>query len=123
VAFASTEELYKAVHEYLNLTKIDATTPSNESRVALKYGYSIGTWNVSLLTDFPRVFDPNRTADLADEDRIPSTSTSPFNEDLSGWNVCHVIHRKGLERWNTSSMLEIWSMFFRGSSFNGNLSI
>jgi surface protein len=185
VAFESTEELYAAIDEYLDISQNNATAnPPNESRVALKYGYPIGTWNVSLLTDFSRVFDPDRTANLNNQDRTPIASTSPFNEDLSGWNVSRATTMvgmfayassfngsvsgwqtskvtnmsfmfysathfdgdlssldtgsvqnatsmfmyatrftgKGLEQWNTSSMLEMKYMFLAGYSFNGNLS-
>jgi hypothetical protein len=67
LSFTSTLELYNAVDAYLNAT----TAASDDADVAASvvartYGHPIGTWDVSRLTDFSRVFDPDRYQPLDD---------------------------------------------------------
>jgi surface protein len=63
-------ELLVAVDNYL------AAENPETSNVAEKYGYPIGTWDVSGITDFARTFDGVRNG-----------ACRSFNEDLSRWNV------------------------------------
>jgi hypothetical protein len=51
-AFNSTVQLYEAVDEYLAAGE----NPENTS-VAEAFGYPIGSWDVSRITDFSRLFD------------------------------------------------------------------
>jgi hypothetical protein len=75
--FTDTNELCDAVDEYLA-----AVNPEN-SAVAAAYGYPIGAWDVSGLTDFSSLFD----AWSSGGERNPAAKW--FNEDLSGWNMEH----------------------------------
>ena len=77
-AFESTAELYAAVDRYL----IDN---SPNSTVAREYGHPIGTWDVSQLTSFFRVFDGGIYTWLATDGR--NKMAHNFNEDISTWNV------------------------------------
>jgi hypothetical protein len=80
-SFTTTDELYQAVDVYI----LNLTGDPNTSIVSGLYGHPIGSWNVSQIKNFSRVFDPDRTSifDLA----RPPSFISNFNEDLSGWNV------------------------------------
>jgi hypothetical protein len=49
LAFTTTEELYNAVDDYLNVTE---GSSANSTQAAFMYGYPIGTWNVSHIKDF-----------------------------------------------------------------------
>jgi surface protein len=123
VPFITTPELYAAVDAYL----LDNTTTST---TALRYGHPIGTWNVTLLTDFSRVFDPVRNNDLSAE---RTTSISLFNEDISSWDVSNAVSFQGIfagatsfnqdiSSWNVANVVDMSFAFLDCSSFNGDLS-
>jgi hypothetical protein len=59
----------------------------------LRYGLPIGSWYVSRVINFTRVFDPGREKTL-DYNRNPSTRSS--FEDLSSWNLSNAISVRGL---------------------------
>jgi surface protein len=154
--FTSTEQLYEALDAYLLVMQDDeSNTGTNtlvaQSSVSLTYGYPIGTWDVSRLTNFSRVFDPNRSP--------ASVRAGTFNQDLRGWDVSNAVTMErmcvgsenfrgfGLDRWNvglvqdfsymfanakvldadlsawnTSSATTMKGMFYGAQRFNGNLS-
>jgi surface protein len=154
--FTSTEQLYEAVDAYLmgmqeDESNIGTNTPLDQSNVSLTYGYPIGTWDVSRLTNFSRVFDPGRSP--------TSVRAGTFNQDLRGWDVSNAVTMErmfvgsenfrgfGLDRWNvglvqdfsymfanakvldadvsawnTSSATTMKGMFYGAQRFNGNLS-
>lgn len=136
-AFRSTEQLYKAVDDYiLAATAAAANNASSSSpetsEVALRFGYPIGTWNVSLITDFSRLFDPERNLDL--ETRLSRSKFGPehsFNEDLSGWDVSNAINMsgmfleavdfegKGLSDWNVGKVRDFSFAFWGATRFLG----
>ena len=111
--FTSTEQLYLAVDDYM------ANSTSNATFSAITYGYPMGTWDVSLITNFTRVFDPNRT--------IPFDGTScgeilsPFNENVAAWNVANAVTMVGMfactefnhniGSWMTSNVQNMSGMF------------
>ena len=68
VCFNNNGDLKNAVSDY-----IDDPTPG--SAVAATYGWPIGTWCVSGVTDMKDVFKGHQT----------------FNEDISGWDVSNVV--------------------------------
>jgi surface protein len=153
--FTSTEQLYDAVDAYMLALREDESntgtnTPLAQSNVSLTYGFPIGTWDVSRLTNFSRVFDPDRSA--------TSVRAGTFNQDLSGWDVSKALTMEqmfagaenfrgfGLNRWNvgrvqdfsymfadakaldadvsawnTSSATTMQAMFYGAETFNGNL--
>lgn len=92
--FQKTAELYNAIDEYLASETREFSSPSR------RFGYPIGSWNVSLLTNFSRVFDPYRTLfpdrpfdpfryyddDYKTLQNGSFSSWSKFDEDLSGWD-------------------------------------
>jgi surface protein len=123
--FYTIEELYEAVDAYRMSSWNDTNQSSFESSdVAMRYGYPIASWNVSLITNFTRVFDPRRFApDIAWE----------FNEDLGNWDVSNAetmmgmfmnaneFRGLGLENWNVGKVKD-FSYMFSGSGFNGTIS-
>jgi surface protein len=133
VAFTSTQELYRAVDEYLAAGGggQDALESARHAHVSIRYGYPIGRWNVSLITDFSRVFDPDRNVDLLQE-RSVSRNRSTFNEDLSGWDVSSATTMVGtfafaeefngnVSTWKTFNVANMSYMFFHAIRFNGDL--
>ena len=114
IPFLSSEELFTAVDDYLS-------NNSNTSEVALKYGYPIGSWNVSQILDFSRMFDAERN---------PLTAT--FSEDLSYWDTSSAqsmsrmfagasVFNGNVSMWSTSRVESMDSMFLNAYSFNGDL--
>jgi surface protein len=145
--FRTTDELYEAVDAYL--IGLNETTGAGvaTSAVAQRYG-PIRTWNVSLITNFSRVFDPIRD-DVLSWDTVASEyylrqftgDTTPteydprrFNEDLSGWDVSNAetmmgmfsrsdyFVGRGLEDWNVGKVKDFSFMFMGASVFNGSIS-
>jgi surface protein len=116
-AFKTNDELRQAVDEYM----ID---DSPSSYTAFQYGYPIGVWDVSLITDFSHIFDSNRNNNLL-----------RFNADLSGWNVSNAVSMyamfqqavsftdatNGLASWDVSKVTDMSGMF-ASSAFSGNIS-
>lgn len=81
------------------------------------YGYPIGKWNVSRITDFSYLFEGH----------------ADFNEEIVGWNISNATTLKGmfknatsfnqrLEDWDTSSVKNMSSMFCGALSFDQPLS-
>jgi hypothetical protein len=115
--FVSIDELRRAVDAYM----LDDT---DSSYVAFQYGYPIGVWDVSQLTDFSQIFDATQ-----------NTNILYFNADLSGWNVSNAVNmyamfqqtvsftdvNNGLALWDVSKVTDMSSMF-ASSSFAGNIS-
>src|SRR5687768_16584930 len=70
-AFESTEELKRAVQEYV----VDRISDAGYAEaIASSYGWPIGCWDVSQITDMNAVFKDMET----------------FNEDIGEWNVSKV---------------------------------
>jgi uncharacterized protein YjbI with pentapeptide repeats len=118
------------VDDYLALQGSNASRL--ESNVSLQYGYPMGAWDVSRLTNFSRVFDPDRTQAFV-RARLPSRP-STFNEDLRHWDVSNAVTMEGLfagaisfvgmglEYWNVSRVQSFAYTFAWTSQFNGNIS-
>jgi hypothetical protein len=121
VAFSTTIELYQAVDAYQEAAILYSV---QDSDVARRYGYPMGTWNVSRLTNFSSVFDGTRNPNLVDT----------FDEDLSGWDVSRATDMfrtffelshytgRGLEQWNVDRATNLRSMFSFAYNFKGNIS-
>lgn len=108
--FRDREELANAVDAYLL-----NNAPGTE--VAARYGWPIGSWCVSNVTDFSRLF----------------LNATEFNEDLSGWDTSRASSMHGtfematsfnqpLMSWNVSQTNTFRSMFLGARSFNQDLS-
>lgn len=90
-AILDRDELLEAVDAYLG------SGSSPLANVSLQYGYPIGTWDVSQITDFSGVFHAGR-----------NNQSGTFNENLDGWNT---------------SAAETMAFLFTGAAlFNGNIS-
>lgn len=112
-AFTSTEELYVAVDDYMT------NSTSNATFSATTYGYPMGVWDVSMITNFTRVFDPDRTDPF--DGTSCGTTYSTFNENITAWNVANAVtmvgmfactefnHRIG--SWSTSNVQNMSGMF------------
>jgi hypothetical protein len=131
----STDELYIAVDEYIQLV-IDHTmnlkndqmndTAITVPQVLLTYrhGYPMSLWDVSRITNFSSVFDGQRNTKLQ----------YYFNEDLSFWDVSNATNMfrmfakltsysgYGLEYWNVQRVRNMRSMFHGAYIFQGNIS-
>jgi surface protein len=114
-SFQSTDELYRAVDDYL----LDG---SQSSLVSLEYGYPIGLWDVRQISNLSNVFDARRNP-LAEE----------FNQDLNAWDISNVSTLEGMffgatafdaniSSWNTSNVKSMREFMTRASSFNGDIS-
>jgi surface protein len=124
--FRTMDELYQAVDAYLILTSNSSTQSLVEtSDVALRYGYPMSSWNVSLIKNFSWVFDPTRA--------FTRDSLWEFNEDLGDWDVSNAeamvgmftnayeFEGVGLENWNVSKVRD-FSYMFMDSGFNRSIS-
>jgi surface protein len=111
-AFRNTPELKVAVDGYLGAADPNATN------VAERFGYPIGKWDVSLITDFTSLFDA---------ERIPEAAG--FHEDLSEWDVSRALSLRRMFykaaqfnsdlNWNTERVEDMSEMFTGCDSFNG----
>jgi surface protein len=129
--FTSTEQLYTAVDAYMLATREDESntgtnTPLAQSNVSLTYGFPIGMWDVSRLTNFCRVFDTDRST-------LPLRAAT-FNQDLSGWDVSNAVTMErmfagaenfrgfGLDRWNVGRVQDFSYMFAQANVFDADVS-
>ena len=112
--FSDRDELKSAVNAYIGE---DNCTANDQCAVAQTYGWPIGTWCVSEVTDMTELFKGNKT----------------FNEDLSGWDVSSVTTMKGMfssarsfnsdvSSWDVSSVIEMEQLFFSAEAFNRDIS-
>ena len=101
-----------AVDEYIE----QDCTNNSECAAGQAYGWPIGTWCVSQVTDMSYLF----------------YGKDAFNEDLSGWDVSQVTKMQwmffraasftgDLSSWDTSSVQDMSSMFRGASNFNWDL--
>mmetsp|Transcript_22039 Transcript_22039/g.32562 ORF Transcript_22039/g.32562 Transcript_22039/m.32562 type:complete len:258 (+) Transcript_22039:69-842(+) len=110
--------------------------------IAKTYGYPIGQWDVSLVTDFSFLFSEqaNFNEDISNWNTSQAITMSgmfyrarAFNRDISEWNTSKVINmswmfegassfNQDLSEWDTSNVKEMQHMFYGASSFNQDLS-
>jgi len=112
--FIDRNELKAAINEY---TAVGIQcSQENSCNVTQEYGWPIGTWCVTNVTDMSQLFAGKDT----------------FNDDLSFWDVSSVTNMAEMfdratnfngdvSMWDTSSVQDV-SYMFHLSSFNGNLS-
>jgi len=109
--FQSNDELIDAVEKYVSHNSLD-----DAEELAKTYGYPIGQWDVSKVTDFSYIFDNEHT----------------FNEKIGSWDVSNACTMKCMFRgaqkfnqelslWNTSNVTDMRWMFAGARSFNRNL--
>jgi surface protein len=117
LSFQTTQELYDAVDAYVG------TTSPVDSTAATVYGYPIGSWDVSRISNFSQVFDGSAR----------NSAIGMFDEDLSNWDVsaASTMHsmfngayafNSNLSAWNVSRVADMSFMFWGASAFNGDLS-
>mmetsp|Transcript_8480 Transcript_8480/g.13074 ORF Transcript_8480/g.13074 Transcript_8480/m.13074 type:complete len:278 (-) Transcript_8480:119-952(-) len=134
--FMRREELVEMVQKYSNhkLQFADG--------LARTYGWPIGKWNVSRITNFECVFDSLHyfNEDISEWDISNATNlscmfyrASSFNQDLSKWNTSKVTCMCGMflgaasfngdiSKWNTSNVANMSFMFSAATLFNGDIS-
>mmetsp|Transcript_21699 Transcript_21699/g.32862 ORF Transcript_21699/g.32862 Transcript_21699/m.32862 type:complete len:181 (-) Transcript_21699:180-722(-) len=108
--FTTEEELYNKVREYYS----DKFKFADE--IARTYGWPIGKWNVSQVTNFHDIFEClyDFNEDIGDWDMSNATNLAwMFNHDACSFN-------QDLSKWNTSQVASMQCMFFDARSFNGN---
>jgi surface protein len=107
VKFGTKDQLLRAIREYEYLPKPEQSNSS--AALYRKYGYPMGTWDISSITDLSELF----------------AFKSEFNEDLSAWDTSRVTNmqamfysarsfNQSLNRWNTS-MVTTMTVMFRGA--------
>jgi Mycoplasma protein of unknown function, DUF285 len=113
ITFTSRTELQTAVDSYL-------ADPSS----TVQYGFPIGNWDVSRISDFSSLFSTVRNPDMV-----------TFNADLSNWNTASATdtssmfegaisftdESNGLANWNMGSVKDMHNMFAY-SAFVGDIS-
>jgi hypothetical protein len=138
--FTTTEELCEAVNDYYEC-KYEEYDADLAEKVARDYGWAIGRWNVSAVTDFSNVFeDKERFNDPIGDWSVGNGTTfeymfwdcHAFDQDLSKWKMDNAVDLEGMFGnckkfnqnlpWNTSNVKIIRSMFEGASSFNGIIS-
>mmetsp|Transcript_9714 Transcript_9714/g.21071 ORF Transcript_9714/g.21071 Transcript_9714/m.21071 type:complete len:686 (-) Transcript_9714:129-2186(-) len=113
--FVDRTELKAAVDAYI-AGGLDCSEENN-CQVTQEYGWPIGTWCVSNITDMHALFERKYF----------------FNEDISLWNTSAVVdmssmfHRAtafngDLSSWDTSEVANMRKMFNRADVFNGDVS-
>jgi surface protein len=130
-AFTTTAQLYDAVDAFEASVKANDTAGNSE--VAEMYGFPMGTWDVSRLSDFSRVFNRDLTETL--DPNAPISGLVTFDEDLSGWNVSNAVNMhgmfaganqfvgKGLEKWDVGRVSDFSKMFMNANDFVGSVSL
>jgi len=126
--FESKEQLQKAINLYV-------LNNSSDTLTAQTYGYPIGSWCTSSVTDFSFLFagfpgEPNPfNEDIGDWDTSSVTNfdqafywANEFNRDISGWNFSNAksadsmfafasSFNQPLDSWDTSNLENAESMF------------
>jgi len=111
--FASRCELRNAINDYVE----SRWNPHNAEEIASVYGWPIGKWSVSHITDFSRVFREKRS----------------FNEDIGSWDVSNAVDmsemfwnatsfNQNISTWNTKNVRTMGFMFYNAKSFNQDIS-
>lgn len=117
--FQTTEELQAAVLAYLK-------DPTPNSEIAQEYGYPIGGWCVSNITDFNHIFSHYGR----DESRH---LYQEFNEPLDGWDTSSAVSFEGMfdgsrafnqdiSMWNVSQVTDFRKCFRTSEAFDQDLS-
>jgi Mycoplasma protein of unknown function, DUF285 len=122
-AFSTTAQLYDAVDAYEASVKANGTADNSE--VVEMYGFPMGSWDVSRLSDFSRVFHRDRTETL--DPTAPIIGIVTLDEDLRDWNVSNAVNMrgmfaganqfvgKGLEKWDVGRVSDFSCMFMEAS--------
>ena len=108
-AFENGNELRITVRQYIKTVE----NPKDAESIARTYGWPIGKWDVSHVTDFSGMFD----------------LCSTFNDDISDWNTSNATTMDYMFRlatsfnrpigdWNTSNVGSMDFMFHGAASFN-----
>lgn len=115
--FQHTNELQAAVHEYHR----DNTKNANVSR---KYGWPIGSWCVTPISDFHAVFLSNHQTIASSVDEEMFFNKTYFHEDIGDWDMSNALEMEemlrgaknlsskwGIQHWNTSTMSSLKALF------------
>jgi Mycoplasma protein of unknown function, DUF285 len=86
-AFTTNQQLCAAVDEYLELQSKNELSETSE--LSVMYGYPIGNWDVSRLTNFNHVFANNRNETI--DPSLGPSEPSRFDDDLSGWDTSNAM--------------------------------
>jgi len=116
------EGLIKAIDEYV------CSDEPMGCKSAQRYGYPIGTWDVSKIADFEDAFSPVVRASLEARKRLKA-----FDEDLSGWNMSSAVtiarmfcgctkFNGDVSTWDVSRVEDMEATFCRCTNFNRDLS-
>ena len=138
VCFINKDELQAAVNVYIEQNCGNNATKSGCSilgrSIAQTYGWPIGSWCVSQVTDMSFLFQGkiafNEDLSLWDASSLVGKTT--FNEDLSGWDVSSVSTMESMfwdapsfnsdiSTWDVSSVTKMGYMF-SNSGFNSDIS-
>lgn len=133
--FVTHDELRQAVLDY-SRNPTDA-----QSDVAMRYGWPIGNWCVSQITDFSRIFkystlnEPLNHWDVSNARTVERMfyGARNMNQNLTPWNVEKVRNFRHMfaeatsfagevSTWNVSNAVDMDGMFDQAVSFQGDVS-
>mmetsp|Transcript_22165 Transcript_22165/g.33511 ORF Transcript_22165/g.33511 Transcript_22165/m.33511 type:complete len:320 (-) Transcript_22165:41-1000(-) len=142
--FQNNAELVHAVHDYCTYkqSRTKIIIDCKVEKLATLYGWPIGKWDVSQVTNFSRIFEDQIEFNECIGDWNVSNGTnfrcmfsdaSDFDQDIQNWNVSkgkdfHGMFRdarsfnRSLIKWDTSSAEEMSYMFYQAFKFNGDVS-
>jgi hypothetical protein len=116
--FTSAEQLQESMDLFLG-----STGDPSQSLVAQEFGWPLGTWDVSRISDFARLFDTTRGQPAA----------AQFNENIDGWDMSRAVNLQAMFRgaisfnqplasWDTSKVEDFSFMFNNATIFNHDVS-
>mmetsp|Transcript_6285 Transcript_6285/g.9666 ORF Transcript_6285/g.9666 Transcript_6285/m.9666 type:complete len:302 (+) Transcript_6285:87-992(+) len=144
--FLTNEELVKAARDHYNYKWAPGPAKVFRDHIVEKlatiYGWPIGKWDVSQVTNFSRVFEDQIDFNdyIGDWDVSQGTTFEGmfhnayyFDQDLGNWNISKATtlncmfcgascFNKDLTKWNTSNVENMCNMFCRAINFNGDVS-
>jgi surface protein len=111
-AFQSKQELKDTIRKY-SLCKTGHCDRDTMEEIAFTYGYPIGTWDVSQVTDMSSLFE----------------DMDSFNEYIGSWDVSNVTDmnqmfvrakdfNQDMRSWNVSNVADMSFMFYEATAFN-----
>ncbi len=138
MAFAGCSNLTSVATDTPNLSGVTDMGSMFSSATSFNGDASMGTWNVSMVTNFDSVFwdDPAFNQNIGSWNMLSATYTgdmfsgdTAFNQNIDAWNVSNVTNmdsmfyadtafNQPLNAWNVANVTYMGNMFKGATSFN-----